>query len=76
MATINLLNLFCKITIDDSEVEPGIEKTKKSMASASTLISAKAVAIGNAMYDMGKQGIKAFTNLAKIGLDYNTYMEI
>lgn len=45
------------------------------MESASTLISAKAVAIGNAMYDMGKQGIKAFTNLAKIGLDYNSQME-
>ena len=75
VATINLLNLFCKITIDDSEVETGIEKTKKSMASASTLISAKAVAIGNAMYDMGKQGIKAVINLAKIGLDYNSQME-
>lgn len=45
------------------------------MESASTIISAKAVAIGNAMYDMGKQGIKAFTNLAKIGLDYNSQME-
>ena len=72
---MNLLDLVCKITIDDSGVETGIDKTKKSMTSASTLISAKAVAIGNAMYDMGKQGIKAFTNLAKIGLDYNSQME-
>lgn len=72
---MNLFDLYCKITIDDSEVETGINKTKKSMESASTIISAKAVAIGNAMYDMGKQGIKAFTNLAKIGLDYNSQME-
>ena len=72
---MNLFELFVKIGVDDSEVEPGIEKTKKSMASASTLISAKAVAIGNAIYDMGKQGIKALTNLAKIGLDYNSQME-
>lgn len=72
---MNALELFVKFIIDDSEVEPGIEKTKKSMTSVSTLISAKAVAIGNAMYDMGKQGIKTFTNLAKIGLDYNSQME-
>ena len=72
---MNALELFVKFIIDDSGVEPGINKTKKSMESASTLISAKAVAIGNAMYDMGKQGIKAFTNLAKIGLDYNSQME-
>ena len=63
---MNVFDLYCKISIDDSGVETGINKTKKSMESASTLISAKAVAIGNAMYDMGKQGIKAFTNLAKI----------
>lgn len=72
---MNLFDLYCKISIDDSGVETGINKTKKSMESAYTLISAKAVAIGNAMYDMGKQGIKAFTNLAKIGLDYNSQME-
>ncbi len=61
---MNLFDLYCKISIDDSDVETGIEKTKKSMTSASTLISAKAVAIGNAMYDMGK---KAADNLMKIG---------
>ena len=72
---MNLFDLYCKITIDDSGVETGIDKAKQSMSSASTLISAKAVAIGNAMYGMGKQGIKAFTNLAKIGLDYNSQME-
>ena len=72
---MNLFELFVKIGVDDSKVEPGIEKIKKSMASASTLISAKAVAIGNAIYDMGKQGVKALTNLAKIGLDYNSQME-
>ena len=72
---MNLFDLYCKISIDDSGVETGIDKAKQSMSSASTLISAKAVAIGNAMYDMGKQGIKAFTNLAKIGLDYNSQME-
>ena len=72
---MNLFDLYCKISIDDSGVETGIDKAKQSMSSASTLISAKAVAIGNAMYDMGKQGIKAVTNLAKIGLDYNSQME-
>ena len=46
---MNLFELFVKIGVDDSKVEPGIEKIKKSMASASTLISAKAVAIGNAI---------------------------
>lgn len=72
---MNLFDLYCKITIDDSDVKPGIEKTKERMTDASGLISAKAVAIGNAMYDMGKQGINAFKNLAKIGLDYNSQME-
>lgn len=72
---MNLFELFVKIGVDDSEVEPGIEKTKKSIANASNLISAKAVAIGNAMYDMGKQGINAFKKLAKIGIDYNIQME-
>ena len=72
---MNLFELFVKIGVDDSEVEPGIDKTKKSIANASNLISAKAVAIGNAMYDMGKQGINAFKNIAKIGLDYNSQME-
>lgn len=61
---MNLFDLYCKITIDDSDVEPGIEKTKERMTDASGLISAKSVAIGNAMYDMGK---KAADNLMKIG---------
>ena len=69
---MNLFDLYCKISIDDSDVETGIDKTKKSMASASTLISAKAVAIGNAMYDMGKKAANNLMQMGKYALDVGT----
>lgn len=74
---MNLLDLVCKIIIDDSDVETGIDKTKKSMSSASTLISAKSVAIGNAMYDMGKKAVTAFVDLGKSAIEnYGEYEQL
>ena len=69
---MNLFDLYCKISIDDSDVETGIEKTKKSMTSASTLISAKAVAIGNAMYDASKKAANNLMQMGKYALDVGT----
>ena len=74
---MNLFDLYCKISIDDSDVESGIEKTKEIMTGASGLISAKSVAIGNAMYDMGKKAVTAFVDLGKSAIEnYGEYEQL
>lgn len=64
MNLLNLFDLYCKISVDMSDVENGVEDAKEHMTGAEKSITAKAVAIGNAIYDMGK---KAATSLKQIG---------
>ena len=54
---MDLFDLYCKIAIDDSSFISGVEESKGMIAQASTFMNAKSVAIGNAMYDMGKKAV-------------------
>lgn len=74
---MNLFDLYCKITIDDSSFTSGVEESKGMMAQASTFMSAKSVAIGNAMYDMGKKAVTAFVDLGKSAIEnYGEYEQL
>jgi len=69
---MNLMDLFIKITVDDSGVEQGMASAKASVSDASTVITAKAVAIGNAMYEAGKKAVNGFAQLGKFAFEVGT----
>lgn len=69
---MNLMDLFIKVTVDDSGVEQGLNNTKKKVTGASDALSAKAVAIGNAVYDMGKKAATSFAKMGEFAMDVGT----
>lgn len=66
---MNLLDLFVKISVDSSDVEAGVDRAKNSVSGASDSISAKAVAIGNAIYDLSKKAVNGLLQIGKYSLD-------
>lgn len=74
---MDLFDLYCKIAIDDSSFISGVEESKGMIAQASTFMNAKSVAIGNAMYDMGKKAVNAFVDLGKSAIEnYGEYEQL
>lgn len=69
---MKLFELFAEIALDTSKFDKGVTSaTKQGNSMSNTLavgmqkISAKTIALGNAMYDMGKQAARAVANFAK-----------
>lgn len=69
---MKLFSLFADLVLDTGQFNKGVgEATKQgknmasSLSSGFTMISAKAVAIGHAMYDIGKQTAKAAVDFTK-----------
>lgn len=69
---MNVMDLFIKITVDDSGVEQGLDNTKKKVTGASDTLTARAVAVGTAMYDMAKKTVNGFVNIGKYAMDVGT----
>ncbi len=62
---MDIFDLSAKITLDSSEFEKGVNSASGGMEG----LSAKAVALGNAMYDIGKKAVSAFGELSKAALE-------
>ena len=62
---MDIFDLSAKITLDSSEFEKGVKEASGSMEG----LSAKAVALGNAVYDIGKKAVSAFGSLSKAAVD-------
>lgn len=58
---MDIFDLSAKITLDTKEFESGIGSASGSMES----LSAKAIALGNAMYDIGKKAAEGIGQIAK-----------
>lgn len=69
---MNLLDLFVKVSVDDSGLDAGMDRARKTVSGASDVLSAKAVAIGNAVYDMGKRAATSFTKMSEFAMDVGT----
>lgn len=66
---MNLLDLFVKISVDDSGVKDGVDRTKDKVLGSADAISAKSVAIGNAIYDVGKKAASTLVDFGKFSVD-------
>ena len=66
---MNLMDLIIKITVDQSGVDQGIDQAKKTVTGASDTMTARAVAVGTAMYDMGKKAATGLLNIGKFSMD-------
>lgn len=66
---MNLLDLIVKISVDDSGVKDGVDRTKDKVLGSADAISAKSVAIGNAIYDVGKKAASALVDFGKFSVD-------
>lgn len=74
---LNVFELYAKISLDTSEYERGLESSKGAMGKASTFMTAKAVAIGNAMYDLAKKAGSALVGIGKSALEnYSNYEQL
>ena len=62
---MDIFDLSAKITLDSSEFEKGVNSASSGMDG----LSAKAVALGTAMYDIGKKAVSAFGELSKAALE-------
>lgn len=62
---MDIFDLSAKITLDSSGFEQGVNSASSSMDG----LSAKAVALGTALYDIGKQAVSAFGKLSKAALE-------
>ena len=62
---MDIFDLSAKITLDSSGFEQGVNSASGAMDG----LSAKAVALGNAMYDIGKKAVSAFGELSKAALE-------
>lgn len=62
---MDIFDLSAKITLDSSEFEKGVRNAENGMDG----LSVKAVALGNAIYDIGKEAVSAFGKLSKSALD-------
>lgn len=69
---MNLLDLFVKVSVDDSGLDAGMDRARKTVSGASDVLSAKAVAIGNAVYDMGKRAATSFIKMSEFAMDVGT----
>lgn len=58
---MDIFDLSAKIRLDTSEFEKGVQSASGSMDGLST----KAVALGNAIYDIGKKAAEGFENIVK-----------
>lgn len=66
---MNLMDLIIKITVDQSGVDQGMDQAKKTVTGASDTMTARAVAVGTAMYDMGKKATTGLLNIGKFSMD-------
>lgn len=66
---MNLMDLIIKITVDQSGVDQGMDQAKKTVTGASDTMTARAVAVGTAMYDMGKKAATGLLNIGKFSMD-------
>lgn len=62
---MDIFDLSAKITLDSSEFEKGVDNASGAMEG----LSVKAVALGNAIYDIGKKAASAFGELSKAALE-------
>lgn len=62
---MDIFDLSAKITLDSSGFEQGVNSASGSMDG----LSAKAVALGTALYDIGKKAASAFGELSKAALE-------
>jgi phage-related protein len=62
---MDIFDLSAKITLDSSGFEQGVNSASSSMDG----LSAKAVALGTALYDIGKKAVSAFGELSKAALE-------
>lgn len=70
---MDIFDLSAKITLDSSEFEKGVNDASGAMDG----LSAKAVAIGNALYDIGKSAVTAFGELSRKAVDsYADYEQL
>lgn len=77
---MKLFELYAELGLDSAKFNKGVTSaTKQGQSMATNLstgmqkISAKTIALGNAMYDMGKQAARAVANFAKDAVE--TYAE-
>lgn len=66
---MNLMDLIIKVTVDQSGVDQGMDQAKKTVTGASDTMTARAVAVGTAMYDMGKKAATGLLNIGKFSMD-------
>ena len=69
---MNLMDLWVRIAVDDSGVKQGMGEVKATVSDASATITAKAVAIGNALYKVGETAVSAFKQIGKYAFDVGT----
>lgn len=62
---MDIFDLSAKITLDSSGFEQGVNRASSSMDG----LSAKAVALGTALYDIGKKAASAFGEISKAALE-------
>lgn len=66
---MNLFDLYAKITLDDSDFNRGVDRVKKAFGGTEQTLTAKAVAIGNAMYKMGEKALSALSGLGSMVIE-------
>lgn len=66
---MNLMDLIIRIVVDQSGVDQGMDQAKKTVTGASDTMTARAVAVGTAMYDMGKKAATGLLNIGKFSMD-------
>lgn len=69
---MNLMDLWVRIAVDDSGVKQGMGEVKATVSDASATITAKAVAIGNALYKVGETAVGAFKRIGQYAFDVGT----
>ena len=70
---MDIFDLSAKITLDSSGFEQGVNSASSGMDG----LSAKAVALGNALYDIGKKAVSAFGEISKAALEgYANYEQL
>jgi phage-related protein len=62
---MDIFDISAKITLDSSGFEQGVSSASGAMDG----LSAKAVAVGNALYDIGKKAVSAFGEISKAALE-------
>ena len=70
---MDIFDLSAKITLDSSGFEQGVNSASSGMDG----LSAKAVALGNALYDIGKKAVSAFGEISKAAREgYANYEQL